>query len=502
MMADEHISRILKMLEEGKISAKEAETLIAALKPKVQADRGGETAADQSSQGRRADKAEAQPAGGTKSFEFSWGHRKAFPLDLSALGRQISAVVNRMDPDRMLRDARVGGRRWQERMREWARAWQAGEDTPPVNPLGLPTSRTVETRTIELDAPALVEVINPGGYVRVVGGGQGVSIEVQKEAWADTEIEAASRLETATVETEVIASTTGPGHGMADGEVRGERDAPHLLVRAILPDDWRDGLVNLSLRVPDQTSVRVATLFGEVHVESVLGTVEAQSTSGSVVLSGIGDAARVEVVSGSIRASEIGGSLRATAKSGDISCEGLKHGATVASVGGDITLRRVEGGRLEAKSVSGDVVGEDVGAQAPLDIAIETVSGDSRLIRAYGNIAIKTVSGDARAEQVDVASLSAQAVSGDLDIRIASEFVGAIQADTVTGDVRLALPSAGNFRYTLVTRSGDLSCDHPATDALRSDTVLSGTVGTGAGSINAKTLSGDITLTHAESVHS
>jgi DUF4097 and DUF4098 domain-containing protein YvlB len=152
--------------------------------------------------------------------------------------------------------------------------------------------------------------------------------------------------------------------------------------------------------------------------------------------------------------------------------------------------------------VSGDVVGEDVGAEAPLDIAIETVSGDSRLIRAHGNIAIKTVSGDARAEHVDIAALSAQAVAGDLDIGVVSQFVGAIQADTVSGDIRLALPSAGSFRYTLVTRSGDLSCDHPAADALRSDTVLSGTVGTGAGSVNAKTLSGDIALTHSESVQS
>ncbi|MBM3496338.1 MAG: DUF4097 domain-containing protein, partial [Armatimonadetes bacterium] len=85
-------------------------------------------------------------------------------------------------------------------------------------------------------------------------------------------------------------------------------------------------------------------------------------------------------------------------------------------------------------------------------------------------------------------------VSGDLSLSLESSFGGTLTTNTVSGDVRIAIPDGSNFRYALVTRSGELGCEHPATDAARSETMLNGTVGTGAGTVNAQTLSGDILI--------
>lgn len=497
-MADEHIARILKMLEEGKVSASEAETLIAALRtgssgPKpADASTGG--AGGTSDTGQSAGK----PESSSKSFEFRWGHRRPFPLDLNALGRHINTVVNRIDPDRILRDARVGGRRWQERMREWARAWQEGEDTPPMNPLGLPTARNAETRNFVLEPPFLVEAINPAGSVTLVGGGDGVVVECQKEAWAAGEEEAARRLDAITLETQIVRPETAERHDAGEADADGDLAGARLILRVAVPDGWRDGLANLSVRLPSACSVRAATLFGPVGVENLDGTAEVQSTSGAVALDGIKSSVRVEVVSGDVTLGSIGGSVSVTTKSGAVSGQRLRRGATVATVSGDVSLRHVEGGSLQARSVSGDVSVEHVGAAAPIDVTLETVSGDARLLHARGNVTVKTLSGDAMARGLDVTTVRGQAVSGDLDIGIETPFVGTIEAGTVSGDIRVSIPGSGNFRYTLATRSGEVHCDHPADDALRSGTVLSGTVGTGAGSVSAQTVSGDISLRMSE----
>src|SRR5438046_100427 len=106
---EEHISRILKMLEEGKISASEAETLISALRAESKAQ--GASSSAQSAAGQsRASETRTEPGDGqketgkAKSFEFQWSQRKGFPLDLSGLGKQISDAVKRIDPERIVRE--------------------------------------------------------------------------------------------------------------------------------------------------------------------------------------------------------------------------------------------------------------------------------------------------------------------------------------------------------------------------------------------------------------
>src|SRR5205085_8562395 len=104
---DDHVSRILKMLEEGKISATEAQTLIAALQTEAKSS-GSASGASARADGGSQSTAEKPEAGKAKSFEFQWSQKRAFPnLDLSGLGKQISDAVKKIDPERMVREARA-----------------------------------------------------------------------------------------------------------------------------------------------------------------------------------------------------------------------------------------------------------------------------------------------------------------------------------------------------------------------------------------------------------
>jgi DUF4097 and DUF4098 domain-containing protein YvlB len=366
-------------------------------------------------------------------------------------------------------------------MRTWS--WFGDEEEgPPENTLGYPAARATETLHFGL-AYDLIQVQNSWGAIHVQGGATDVNIEIDKEAWALTEEEAASRLRELKVETETYTPESGPSR---------------LEVRVTAPEGWHDGLANLRLRVPDSSMLRLETIFGNVRVENTAGKTEIHTVSGGVHLESLRGEARAEGISGNIDAVHISGSLSLATKSGQLRADDLARGGSVVAVSGDIHVSRAEGGRLEAKSVSGDVIVEHVGLQVPIDATVESVSGDVRLVDAHGNATLKTVSGDATAERLEVTTLQAHTVSGDVKIELSAAFIGTLNTNTVSGDVSVRLPETSNFRFSLGTKSGDLHCEHAAQDVNRTETLWVGTVGTGAGTITIHTLSGDVHLGKTE----
>jgi DUF4097 and DUF4098 domain-containing protein YvlB len=72
-----------------------------------------------------------------------------------------------------------------------------------------------------------------------------------------------------------------------------------------------------------------------------------------------------------------------------------------------------------------------------------------------------------------------------------------MQVNTVSGDVILAFPEGSNVRVVLSTSSGDLRCDHDAHDVSATTPLWTGQIGTGAGTLNVQTISGDTHLQRA-----
>src|SRR5438105_3001877 len=106
---EDNISRILKMLEDGKISAEDAQKLISALgtqqatappppRPPAGSSWGGTQSPPPPPRPERAEE-ETKPEGSTaKSFEFAWSKKSGLPFDLSGLGKQISDTLKKLDP--------------------------------------------------------------------------------------------------------------------------------------------------------------------------------------------------------------------------------------------------------------------------------------------------------------------------------------------------------------------------------------------------------------------
>jgi DUF4097 and DUF4098 domain-containing protein YvlB len=466
---DENVMRVLQMLQDGKISAQEAEMLIAALR--------GESAAPTSTQ--------EQETKEEKTFTFGFERIKPPKLDLDDLGERISKAVSKVQPEKIvrrvqaqLRTATRTGAHWGASVTAKVRTWTEGEDTRPENTTSQPEHTDTHELEFHLEPGASVFVENPLGNVKVTGISDGPAVvSVRKVVWGQNPDSLKALAERMAVNI----------HGTDS----------RLDIKVEAPDFFREGTVDLELRVPRSANVRVSSHFGPVELSQLDGSAEAATTTGDLLLQDLGGNARGETASGDLTLERIQGTVAVATQSGDISATDIRRGLTANTASGDVRATLLEGGRIECKSVSGDVKVDNVGTEAPLDITVESVSGDATLDNASGNIAIKAVSGDAFANNLAATRLQAQTVSGDVQVGLREPFSGTMQINTVSGDVGIILPEGSNLRVSLSTTSGELRCDYDAHDVVATDTLWTGQLGTGAGTLNVQSISGDMHIRRA-----
>ena len=470
---DDNVMNVLQMLQDGKVSAQEAETLIAALR--------GETVA-----GTEAPKAKPEEEKSDKGAFFG-GFDKMKPpkIDLDDLGERISKAVSKVQPEKIvqrvqaqIRTATRAGSHWGTTVSSRVRTWADGEDTRPTNSARWPEHAETSEQEFHLETGAALYIENFFGNVKVTGQVDGPAVvAITKTVWASRE-------------EDLIATAARMNIAVSATDSR-------LDVKVSAPDFFRDGVVDLELRVPRSAAVRVSAHFGAVELSELEGRAEAVTTAGALSMRDLGGDARGETASGELKLARILGAATVATQSGDISAEDIARGLSANTASGDVSAIRIEGGRIECKSVSGDVQVSDVGAIAPLDIVVESVSGDATLTNATGSIALKAVSGDAKAEHISATRLQVQTVSGDVTARLRDVFSGAMQVNTVSGDVSLYLVEGSNVRVSLSTASGELRCEHDAHNVTATETLWTGQIGTGAGTLNAQTISGDTHIQRA-----
>ncbi len=147
--------------------------------------------------------------------------------------------------------------------------------------------------------------------------------------------------------------------------------------------------------------------------------------------------------------------VRLASVSGDFEISGLDGEAlAVTTVSGEI--RGSSGaGELRLKTVSGDVQFAGHGSALELN----TVSGDSRIDGLHGRIRVETVSGDAQLQADEVTDLDAQTVSGDLRLELSLAAAARIKLNAHSGDVELELPADSAFEVDSNSFSGEVYND-------------------------------------------
>jgi DUF4097 and DUF4098 domain-containing protein YvlB len=137
----------------------------------------------------------------------------------------------------------------------------------------------------------------------------------------------------------------------------------------------RAGL-DIRVRVPHASRAELVTAAADMEVRGQYAALVSKSAAGDLTVDGdIAGDAEIKTVSGDVRLRNVGGELRVQSVSGDVTAASVVEGATVKSVSGDVRIDSVREGRVTAQSVSGDIeVGVAPGTN--LDVDAGSVSGD------------------------------------------------------------------------------------------------------------------------------
>ena len=140
---------------------------------------------------------------------------------------------------------------------------------------------------------------------------------------------------------------------------------------------------------------QVKTASGDVHFETVDGYFDVKTASGDVYVDSVAHDSNIQLVSGDIHIGEAGGSISANTVSGDQRIGAVVEGRVeLRTVSGDVGVGIRRGSRvfIDANTVSGSTSSEFDLTDAPQSVA---PSADSPLVEVYA----KTVSGDVRIER-------------------------------------------------------------------------------------------------------
>jgi hypothetical protein len=252
----------------------------------------------------------------------------------------------------------------------------------------------------------------------------------------DVEVETAD-VQEATVE--LTASSDRAREQIERSEItlsdRGDHD--ELIVDAD-PEDfgWSAGRVKLSIslggrrdnlhvriRVPHGTTLKAETGAADIRAAGRYSALETRTGAGNVTIDDVERDAAVKVASGDVQINRVGGSLKAQTAAGDLKVGPVGGDAEVKTAAGDINLDEV-GGSVTVHSASGDL---RVGAVTEGKVELKSVSGDMLVGVRRGSrvwLDVKTITGDAQSDldagdddgQGPLVELKATAMSGDIKI--------------------------------------------------------------------------------------
>lgn len=190
-----------------------------------------------------------------------------------------------------------------------------------------------------------------------------------------------------------------------------------------------------------------------------------------------------------------GGSLSINSVSSDVEVQGVRGAQRLQSVSGDVRTEAA-GEDVECRTVSGDVDIDGSGRKGV--ITITTVSGDATVRRVAGELSANTVSGNVTLGAGETSRSRLRSTSGDLQMSGQLLADARLDAESISGDVRIDLVGPVNGQLELSSFNGEIrNCFGPK--AARTSEYAPGrelrfTDGKGSARVRVKTLNGDISV--------
>ncbi|HEX8036579.1 MAG TPA: DUF4097 family beta strand repeat-containing protein [Ktedonobacterales bacterium] len=228
-------------------------------------------------------------------------------------------------------------------------------------------------------------------------------------------------------------------------------------------------------RIEDYDEVPlIGRVGGDLEASDLPGLQIRDAVGGDVSLERSGEVVLIGTIGGDLRAERSNVTIRGSSVGGDVRLSSV-HGITLAAVGGDFTVERVD----EA-------------------VDIHSIGGDAEISEAEGPVRLGTVGGDLEAENIS-GGIRASRVGGDatLDTPLGS---GAEYSVHASGDISLRVRGEVNARFVAQTAGGEIRTRLPLTVERGRRRNLVGILGRGEATVTLRSDGGDITLAATDSI--
>tara|TARA_R110002126_G_scaffold255504_1_gene398465 strand:- start:4981 stop:5955 length:975 start_codon:yes stop_codon:yes gene_type:complete len=243
--------------------------------------------------------------------------------------------------------------------------------------------------------------------------------------------------------------------------------------------DSKDGFSRFEMTMPRQVNYnwKDNTNMAELQIEVPVGSsVEFKGVNGNVSVTGIHGSTDIGTVNGKIKASDLRSSVKLSTVNGEIKVKGAN-------------------GKVELSSVNGEI--DDEGSTGRL--SYEVVNGKIKAKSQAEEVHISTVNGDAELKLTGTTQLKLSTVNGEIEAELRAATSPQISGSSVSGDIELKLESNANARVEIKASAGGsidnkLSNDKATKAKYGPSRSLQFTLGSGDGSVELTTVSGDIKL--------
>lgn len=261
-------------------------------------------------------------------------------------------------------------------------------------------------------------------------------VNLRVELWQGRVDIQADDTDTTTVELLPLHNDPGAQDLIDSARVEQRGDEIVVLMPKIKSGLFRRGAeVEAQIVVPINSRAKVETASADITTRGVLGDTQAYSASGDVSLEQVADV-DVRTGSGDINVETVTGSCDTKSGSAEVTLGRIAGDADILSGSGDVVISEVQGG-LKVKCGSGDVVVKSTGN------SVDAMAG----------------SGDLLLKRVDHGRVKAKTGSGDITIGVANGTSAYLDVMTVTGDVQSELdgsepPTEGDLTVEISAQTG------------------------------------------------
>jgi DUF4097 and DUF4098 domain-containing protein YvlB len=181
--------------------------------------------------------------------------------------------------------------------------------------------------------------------------------------------------------------------------------------------------------------------------------------------------------------------------SANIDASGLNGAAQLESVSGDVTIKSNDSD-ISAKSVSGEV--NVLGSTNDAHVKAHSISGDVKVDGVGGDLQAESVSGTTKVVRSRLNRAQMGSTSGNVDFTGALQKDGSYTFNSISGNLTLQFLAVPDARFDISSFSGDIDnsfgpkAQH--TSEYGPGMELHFVSGKGNAQVNARTLSGNITL--------